>query len=153
MATTASKKRAGCCFDLRGLESMSVEPEQTLSGECAYQLDSITLKLWPLLRGGELTGDGKLLDGSFPYKDDLVDIKEVPRFYDADRFSGPLGSDRGISPFALDFYFDRGTLGALFFNPARRYQESLKIAGDWSIEYIDYPFTHALCAERPLTTL
>ena len=119
------------------------EPE-TFSGDCAYQLDSIVLKLWPLLVGGELTGDGDLLDGSFPYRDDIVDIKEVPRFYDANRFSGPLGSDRGISPFALDFFFDRGTLGALFFNPAKRYQASLKIAGDWSTEYNDYPFTHAL---------
>jgi hypothetical protein len=120
-----------------------VEPE-TLSGDCAYQLDSITLKLWPLLRGGELTGDGNLLDGSFPYRDHFIEINEVPRYYDANRFSGPFGSDRGISPFALDFFFDRGTLGALFFNPAKRYYESLKIGGEWSTEYIDYPFTHAL---------
>ena len=118
----------------------AIEPEQTRSGEYPYQLDSTTLKLWPLLRAGELTGNGRLFDGSFPYQDDFVEILEVPRFYDADRFSGPLGSDRGISPFALDFCFDRGTLGALFFNPALRYHESLTIAGEWSTSYIDYPF-------------
>jgi len=38
------------------------------SGESAYQLDSITTKLWPLLRDGKLTGDGKLLDGSYRYQ-------------------------------------------------------------------------------------
>ena len=116
------------------------EPENFSAGEAGYQLDSITMKLWPLLRDGALTGDGKLLDGSYPYQDELVDIKEVPRFYDGNRFSGPLGSDRGISPFALDFSFERGTLGALFFNPARRYPERLTITGPWSREYINYPY-------------
>ncbi|MEK6408146.1 MAG: hypothetical protein AABN34_14390 [Acidobacteriota bacterium] len=116
------------------------EPENTSSGQVAYQLDSTTRKLWPLLRDGRLTGDGKLLDGSYRYQDELVDIEEVPRFYDGNRFSGPFGSDRGISPFALDFSFDRGTLGALFFNPAQRYAETLKITDPWSREYINYPF-------------
>ncbi len=117
------------------------EPINTSVGDAAYQLDSITMKLWPLLRDGRLTGDGKLLDGSYRYQDDLVDIKEVPRFYDGNRFSGPFGSDRGISPFALDFSFDRGTLGALFFNPAKRYAERLTITGPWSREYVNYPYT------------
>lgn len=117
------------------------EPAMATSGEAAYQLDSITSKLWPLLRGGLLTGDGKLLDGSYSYRDELVSIEEVPRYYDGDRVSGPLGRDRGISPFALDFGFERGTLGALFFNPAKRYSESLKIADEWSLDYLDYPFT------------
>ena len=116
------------------------EPANTSSGQVAYQLDSITMKLWPLLRDGKLTGDGKLLDGSYHYQDELVDIKEVPRFYDGNRFSGPFGSDRGISPFALDFSFSRGTLGALFFNPAKRYAERLRMTGPWSREYISYPF-------------
>ena len=116
------------------------EPVSTDSGEVAYQLDSITMKLWPLLRDGGLTGDGKLLDGAYRYQDELVDIKEVPRFYDGNRISGPFGSDRGISPFALDFSFERGTLGALFFNPARRYAERLKITGPWSRDYVNYPF-------------
>ena len=124
----------------QGSEQVS-EPNSTTSGDTAYQLDSITLKLWPLLRDGALAGDGKLLDGSYRYQDDLVDIIEVPRFYDGNRFSGPLGNDRGISPFALDFTFSRGTLGALFFNPARRYAEQLTISGSWSRDYVDYPFT------------
>jgi hypothetical protein len=117
------------------------EPENTISLEAVYQLDSTTMKLWPLLRDGSLTGDGKLLDGSYGYQDDFVDIKEVPRFYDGNRFSGPFGSDRGISPFALDFSFERGTLGALFFNPAKRYPERLTISGPWSREYVNYPFS------------
>jgi hypothetical protein len=116
------------------------EPEETRAGEVAYQLDSVTVKLWPLLRDGALTGDGRLLDGAYAYRDELVDIKAVPRFYDANRFSGPLGSDRGISPFALDFSFARGTLGALFFNPAKRYAEGLKITDAWSQAYVNYPF-------------
>jgi hypothetical protein len=134
------KDRSGLLFRA-ALDSEDVhEPENTSTGESAYQLDSITAKLWPLLRDGKLTGDGKLLDGSYRYQDELVDIKEVPRFYDANRFSGPFGSDRGISPFALDFSFKRGTLGALFFNPAKRYAERLKISGPWSRLYINYPF-------------
>lgn len=116
------------------------EPDITTHGVVPYQLDSITLKLWPLLRDGKLTGDGKLLDGSYEYQDDFIQIKEVPRYYDANRFSGPFGPDRGISPFALDFTFQRGTLGALFFNPARRYKEMLTISDDWSLEYINYPY-------------
>jgi hypothetical protein len=117
------------------------EPVKTNVGDATYQLDSITVKLWPLLRDGELAGDGKLLDGSYRYTDDLVDIKQVPRFYDGNRFSGPLGNDRGISPFALDFSFSRGTLGSLFFNPAKRYSEQLTISGPWSRDYVNYPFT------------
>ena len=117
------------------------EPLDVSSGEVPYQLDSITIKLWPLLRDGKLTGDGKLLDGSYGYQDERVDIKEVPRFYDGNRFSGPFGSDRGISPFALDFSFERGSLGALFFNPATRYAERLKITHPWSRDYINYSFS------------
>lgn len=119
------------------------EPLNTTLDDAAYQLDSVTLKLWPLLRDGQLTGDGRLLDGSYRYQDDLVTIDEVPRFYDGNRFSGPFGSDRGISPFALDFSFKAGTLGALFFNPARRYREVLKITDPWSDEYVHYPFARS----------
>ena len=116
------------------------EPDRFDRGTYPYQLDSTTYKLWPLLRDGRLAGDGKLLDGSCRYQDALVTVPQVPRYYDADRWSGPLGSDRGISPFALDFSFRCGTLGALFFNPAQRYQEQLHITGPWSTEYLDYPF-------------
>jgi len=115
------------------------EPELYTSGEVPYQLEPVTARLWPLLQKGELTGDGKLLDGIWRYRDDLVDVP-VPRFYDADRFSGPFGSDRGISPFALDLYWGNGTLGSLFFNPAKRYNEELTIEHEWSLEYVGYPF-------------
>ena len=116
------------------------EPKNFTSGSVPYRLDSTTMKLWPLLRDGSLTGNGKLLDGGVRYSDELVTV-DVPRFYDANRFSGPFGADRGISPFALDFSFSKGTLGALFFNPAKRYPEQLKITGEWSRQYIQYPFT------------
>ncbi|MGH2568069.1 MAG: hypothetical protein ACRDGA_06985, partial [Bacteroidota bacterium] len=116
------------------------EPANWTSGEVGYQLDSITMKLWPVLRDGQLIGDGKLLDGAVQYADELISV-DVPRYYNADRFSGPFGPDRGISPFALDFSFSKGTLGALFFNPAKRYADRLIIDRPWSTEYVDYPFT------------
>lgn len=116
------------------------EPAVYTTGEIPYQLDSITGKLWPLLKDGQLTGDGKLLDGVWRYRDEFVGDVPVPRFYDADRFSGPFGPDRGISPFALDFSWRHGTLGALFFNPAKRYAEQLIIEGEWSRVYRNYPF-------------
>ena len=38
-----------------------------------------------------------------------------------------------ISPFAVDFGWREGTVGALFFDPARRYAEVLGVeAGRWS---------------------
>ena len=134
------KGGVGLLFRPKKLGDRITEPLNFKTGDVGYELDSITVKLWPLLRDGLLAGDGKLLDGSYPYQDDLVDIKQVPRFYDGNRISGPLGSDRGISPFALDFSFSRGTLGALFFNPAKRYSEQLSINEPWSREYLNYPF-------------
>lgn len=134
------KDKSGLLFRPKRTGEDVREPANVSSGESAYQLDSIAVKLWPLLRDGKLTGDGKLLDGAYRYQDELADIKEVPRFYDANRFSGPFGSDRGISPFALDFTFKRGTLGALFFNPAKRYAQELRISGAWSTQYVNYPF-------------
>jgi hypothetical protein len=134
------KGKSGLLFRPARAGEVIKEPDEVTAGESPYQLDSITIKLWPLLRDGSLTGNGKLLDGCYRYQDDLVDVKEVPRYYDANRFSGPFGSDRGISPFALDFTFQRGTLGALFFNPAKRYAERLNIPDTWSTRYINYPF-------------
>jgi hypothetical protein len=124
------------------------EPRSTTSGQYPYQLDSIQNLLWPLLRDGLLTGNGRLLDGAVPYVDQIADTREVPRYYDADRFSGPLGKDRGISPFAMDFSFDTGSLGSLFFNPAKRYSERLKLSGEWSLNYIGYPYGESDTAMR-----
>ena len=131
---------SGVIFRPAHADELVSEPGATSSGIVPYQLDSITMKLWPLLRDGKLTGDGKLLDGSYEYRDEFVRVREVPRYYDADRFSGPFGPDRGISPFALDFFFSKGSPGALFFNPAKRYAGQLKISGAWSLEFINYPF-------------
>jgi len=115
------------------------EPPLDAEGPVPYRLESTTAKLWPLLRSGELVGEGRLLDGPLPYEDPRVRIG-VPRYYEADRFSGPFGPDRGISPFAVDFAFRAPTLGALFFDPARRYAESLAVPEPWSLEYEAFPF-------------
>lgn len=115
------------------------EPEPSANGPVAYRLESTTAKLWPLLRDGSLVGEGRLLDGAVRLETPETVI-DVPRYYEADRYSGPLGPDRGISPFALDFTFDPGRVGALFFDPARRYAECLAIQGVWSTRYVDNPF-------------
>lgn len=116
-----------------------VEPPIDTRERVPYRLRSTTLELWPGLRDGTLIGQGGLFDGPHPYRDSRVTV-EVPGYYEADRFSGPFGPDRGISPFAIDFDFDAGTLGALFFDPARRYAERLRVPTPWSTRYIDYPF-------------
>lgn len=104
-----------------------------------YALESTTLKLWPGLRDGTILGEDGLYDGTCDYACPEVSIG-VPRYYEADRFSGPFGADRGISPFAVDFSFWSGELGALFFDPARRYAACLKVPEGWSTEYLEYPF-------------
>ncbi len=115
------------------------EPDFAGSGPVPYQLASTTRILWPGLRDGTLVGQGGLIDGPFPYEDARVRI-DVPGYYEANRFSGPFGPDRGISPFAVDFDFDDGTLGALFFDPAGRYAETLRVPPNWSRTYVNYPF-------------
>lgn len=119
------------------------EPREASAQRVPYRLVSLRETLWPSLVSGDCVGDGRLLDGAVRYRDGLVDVM-VPRYYDADRFSGPFGPDRGISPFALDFTFCAGKVGALFFNPARRYQQLFEITGEWSLDYIDYPFVEVL---------
>ena len=104
-----------------------------------YELESITAKLWPGLRDGSLVGEDGLFDGALRYRGPQIDVG-VPRYYEGDRFSGPFGADRGIAPFAVDFRFGEGEVGALFFDPARRYAECLVVPQPWSIEYEDYPF-------------
>jgi len=115
------------------------EPELVDGAVVPYRLESTTAKLWPLLASGALVGEGRLLDGALPYADARVELG-VPRYYEADRFSGPFGPDRGISPFAVDFRFGAGEVGALFFAPAERYAEVLAVPAGWSTEYVDPPF-------------
>ena len=104
-----------------------------------YALESTTAKLWPGLADGSLVGRGGLVDGALPLAS-AQGALEVPRYYEGDRFSGPFGPDRGISPFAVDFRFGAGQVGALFFDPARRYAERLSVPDAWSTSYRDYPF-------------
>ncbi|MFG0318763.1 MAG: hypothetical protein ACF8XB_15925 [Planctomycetota bacterium JB042] len=103
-----------------------------------YALASTLAGLWPALRDGTLVGEGRLLDGPVPYRDARLTI-DVPRYHEADRFSGPFGPDRGISPFAVGFGFD-DDLGRLFFDPARRYAEALVVPEPWALELEPYPF-------------
>lgn len=105
-----------------------------------YQRESTTAKLWPGLRDGSLVGRGGLFDGALRYSGPWIEIG-VPRYYEGDRFSGPFGPDRGIAPFAVDFRFGEGEVGALFFDPARRYAECLGVPQPWSLEYEAYPFS------------
>jgi hypothetical protein len=107
-----------------------------------YQLESTTAKLWPGLRDGSLVGEDGLFDGALRYRGRLIDVG-VPRYYEGDRFSGPFGADRGIAPFAVDFRFGEGEVGALFFDPAARYAECLTVPQPWSLEYEAYPFSLA----------
>jgi hypothetical protein len=116
------------------------EPDPTTTEPVPYRLESTNARLWPLLADGSLVGEGRLLDGGAPFSNRMITI-DVPRYYEADRFSGPFGPDRGIAPFAVDFGFDVGEVGALFFDPAARYAECLTVPPGWSLEYEDYPFT------------
>ena len=52
-----------------------------------------------------------------------------------------FGLAMGFAVLSLDFSFKQGTLGALFFNPARRYAERLKVSDPWSRQCINYPLT------------
>ncbi len=132
-------RRQGVVFrPARAGETVS-EPALPAPATVAYQLESTTVKLWPALARGELTGEGRLLDGCVPYRDARVSI-DLPRYHEGDRFSGPLGPDRGISPFAVDFGWKTGELGGLFFDPARRYRECLRVPAQWSLEYERFPF-------------
>lgn len=115
-----------------------IEPDLTdLEGtvlEVPYQLESTLASFWPGVRDGSLLGEGGLFDDTVRFRSGEREWP-VPSVYEADRFSGPLGPDRGIAPFAVDCGFDAKTRGALFFDPARRWRESLRVPEPWSLEY------------------
>jgi len=116
------------------------EPDPTTPGQVvAYRLASTERTLWPGLRDGSLIGEGGLLDGPSRLEREVIQL-EVPRFYEADRFSGIFGPDRGISPFAVCFSFWSDQIGALYFDPANRYPEVLQVPEPWSRTYVDYPY-------------
>lgn len=64
----------------------------------------------------------------------------TPRYHLGDRYSGPLGNSRGISPFALGYGWSRDEVGSLFWDPGARYQRALAIEGNWSTEIVSHPF-------------
>ncbi len=113
------------------------EPEDWTQGVVPYRLESTVRKFWRRLP--ELCGDGRLFDG-------IVELRRlghrfrIPRYYDGDLFSGPLGNDRGISPFALDVSFCSGKVGSLLIDPANRYPELVGPSLNWSRTYVRNPF-------------
>ena len=115
------------------------EPALDAAGPVPYRLESTLEKFWRGVRDGSLIGPGRTFDGPVPYADAQIAL-ELPKFHRGDRFSGPLGSSRGISPFAVDFGWDAGTLGALFFDPAGRYAAELGVPEPWGLEYVDGAF-------------
>lgn len=116
------------------------QPASFTSGTVPYRLESTIAKLWPGVRDGTLVGNGALFDWPCPYEDARVRLARLPRAYDGDRYSGPLGNDRGISPFAVSFGFSCGEVGSLFFDPAARWKRALRISEAWESRYLEDPF-------------
>lgn len=70
-----------------------------------------------------------------------VDGHPTPRYHRGDRYSGPLGPHRGMSPFSLGYGYGRDEIGQLFWDPAGGYHDALRIRTAWSLEYVDdHPF-------------
>jgi len=105
-----------------------------------YQLKSIYDNFWTSYQNKANMGNGKLMDGSFSYKDELVSYQNIPRHFDSSRLSGPGKSDSGILPFAFSYSLGSKDLGSIFFNPAKKYSETLKIEGEWSKKYTYNPY-------------
>ena len=113
---------------------------QVIEHNVPYALESVYHRFWLPITRGELYGDGKLFDGSFSYKDNLFDLKRVPRFFDSDKTSGPFKKDAGVTPFALGISLMDKNLGNLFFNPAQSYPKYFNFTGKWSKHYIYNPY-------------
>ncbi|GIW23606.1 MAG: hypothetical protein KatS3mg068_2613 [Candidatus Sericytochromatia bacterium] len=108
--------------------------------EYKYVLKPIHDILWKSYLLNENIGNGKLMDGAFNYKDELVNYKNIPRFFDSDRLSGINKHDAGILPFAFSFSLTSNDLGVLFFNPAKKYFDDLDIRENWSKKYLYNPY-------------
>ncbi|MEZ6184765.1 MAG: hypothetical protein R3F62_07125 [Planctomycetota bacterium] len=116
------------------------EPDPLVSGAVVpYRLASTRETFWPGVVSGVGLGEGGILDGGSRLERAQIQL-DVPRFYEADRFSGIFGSDRGISPFAVCLSFWSDQIGALYFDPANRYPELLVVPEPWSRTYLDYPY-------------
>jgi len=129
---------------LEGEQPREPKASEAAPGEAAprvaYQLASTRETLWAGITDGSLLGFAQLFDDVVEYSDERLSVA-FPLSYEADRFSGPLGPDRGRSPFALDFTHDPARLGALFFDPARRWPELAKVPEPWSRTYVTHPFS------------
>jgi hypothetical protein len=110
------------------------------TGTYRYQLKSSYDNFWANYVNKTNMGNGKLMDGYFNYKDELVDCHNIPRHFDSSRLSGPGKFDSGILPFAFSYNLNASDLGVIFFNPARKYSETLKISGEWSKKYLYNPY-------------
>jgi hypothetical protein len=116
------------------------EDYQNDKTEYKYILKPIHDSFWKSYLLKENIGNGKLFDGSFDYKDELVNYKGLPRFFDSDRLSGINKHDSGILPFAFSFSLTSNDLGVLFFNPAKKYFNDLDIRDKWSKNYLYNPY-------------
>lgn len=103
--------------------------ERCGGGEYAYRLVSL-----PAFLDGS-TSHERLFADEGRFRD-----HPVPRYHLGDRYSGPLGPSRGISPFALGYSFDDGELGALFWDPAATYADVLTIEGPWARALVRHAF-------------
>ena len=129
-------------FMLTPIQSYKTSPDyyKDDKSDFQYQLRPVYETFWKYYKNNENIGDGKVLDGSFSYKDELVEHKNLPRFFDSDRMSGPGKYDAGIVPFAFSFTLSSSDLGVIFFNPAKKYAETLKINEPWSRIYVYNPY-------------
>ncbi|HIJ74396.1 MAG TPA: hypothetical protein HPP83_09870 [Candidatus Hydrogenedentes bacterium] len=120
----------------------SREEGQTIEPGVPYALESIYHRFWIGICAGELCGNGKLFDGSFAYRDELFDLKNIPRHFDGDNHSGPFKKDAGISPFAIGLSLADAQLGNFFFNPAWTYPRYFDFPGPWSTRYTYNPYLY-----------
>lgn len=113
-------------------DELPAEPRPPWNESATYRLVSLPALL------GNSTHHPTLFTG-------LVDRdgRETPRYHVGDRYSGPLGASRGMSPFSLGYGWSGGEIGSLFWEPAARYQEALTIRGEWATEMVQHPFWRA----------
>lgn len=108
-------------------ETVIPEPATNQSGQSPYRLVSLPAFL------ENSTAEGGLFAGSVD-----ADGRPTPRYHAGDRYSGPLGPSRGMSPFSLAYRWSDA--GALFWNPAAGYADALDISGNWSRQMSAHPF-------------
>jgi hypothetical protein len=105
-----------------------------------YRLVSTLHHLWRPGRDGTGIGDGRLMDKTFDYIGERMAFRNIPRHFDADRWSAPGKRDAGILPFAFSTHLTADDLGILFFDPALGYSKLFACGEDWSLDYVDHPY-------------